>query len=121
MVALLTPLRSEIRSTDALRRSSSCISSIAAARTAPTCRLRPDVFYIRPMRKLRNMAQGTVKWFNSDKGFGFITPDGGGKDLFVHHSEILGSGHRSLQDNQRVQFEVEQAPKGPQAVRVTAI
>jgi CspA family cold shock protein len=67
------------------------------------------------------MAQGTVKWFNSDKGFGFITPDDGGKDLFVHHSEILESGHRSLQDNQRVQFEVEQAPKGPQAVRVTAI
>jgi CspA family cold shock protein len=67
------------------------------------------------------MAQGTVKWFNSDKGFGFITPDDGGKDLFVHHSEILASGHRSLQDNQCVQFEVEQAPKGPQAVRVTAI
>ena len=67
------------------------------------------------------MAQGTVKWFNSDKGFGFITPDDGGKDLFVHHSEILGSGYRSLQDNQRVQFEVEQAAKGPQAVRVTAI
>ena len=67
------------------------------------------------------MAQGTVKWFNSDKGFGFITPDDGGKDLFVHHSEIRGSGHRSLQDNQRVQFEVEQTPKGPQAVRVTAI
>jgi cold shock protein len=67
------------------------------------------------------MAQGTVKWFNSDKGFGFITPDDGGKDLFVHHSEILGSGYRSLQDNQRVQFEVEQSPKGPQAVRVTAI
>jgi cold shock protein len=73
------------------------------------------------MKKVRNMAQGTVKWFNSDKGFGFITPDDGGKDLFVHHSEILGSGYRSLQDNQRVQFEVEQAPKGPQAVRVTAM
>jgi cold shock protein len=67
------------------------------------------------------MAEGTVKWFNSDKGFGFIAPDGGGKDLFVHYSEILGGGHRSLQDNQRVQFEVEQGPKGPQAVRVTAI
>ena len=80
-----------------------------------------DVFYIRPMRKLRNMAQGTVKWFNSDKGFGFITPDGGGKDLFVHYSEIRGSGHRSLQDDQRVEFEVEQGPKGPQAVGVTAI
>jgi cold shock protein len=73
------------------------------------------------MKKVGNMAQGTVKWFNSDKGFGFITPDDGGKDLSVHHSEILGSGYRSLQDNQRVQFEVEQAPKGPQAVRVTAM
>lgn len=73
------------------------------------------------MRKLRNMAEGTVKWFNSDKGFGFITPDGGGKDLFVHYSEISGSGHRSLQENQRVQFEVEQGSKGPQAVRVSAI
>lgn len=67
------------------------------------------------------MAEGTVKWFNSDKGFGFITPDGGGKDLFVHYTEISGSGHRSLQDNERVQFEVEQGPKGPQAVRVSAI
>jgi cold shock protein len=67
------------------------------------------------------MAQGTVKWFNSDKGFGFITPDGGGKDLFVHYSEIRGSGHRSLEENQRVQFEVEQGAKGPQAVGVTAI
>jgi CspA family cold shock protein len=67
------------------------------------------------------MAQGTVKWFNSDKGFGFITPDDGGKDLFVHHSEIRASGDRSLEDNQRVQFEVEQGPKGPQAVGVTAI
>ena len=78
-------------------------------------------FSIRPVRKLRNMAQGTVKWFNSDKGFGFITPDGGGKDLFVHYSGIRGSGHRSLQESQRVQFEVQQGPKGPQAVGVTAI
>ena len=67
------------------------------------------------------MAQGTVKWFNSDKGFGFITPDDGGKDLFVHHSEIQGSGFRSLEENQRVQFEVEQGQKGPQAVKVTAV
>jgi CspA family cold shock protein len=67
------------------------------------------------------MAQGTVKWFNNDKGFGFITPDDGGKDLFVHHSEIQGSGFRSLEENQRVQFEVEQGQKGPQAVKVTAV
>ena len=67
------------------------------------------------------MAQGTVKWFNGDKGFGFITPDGGAKDVFVHFSEIRGSGFRTLEESQRVQFEVEQGPKGPQAVGVTAV
>ena len=67
------------------------------------------------------MAQGTVKWFNGDKGFGFITPDDGAKDLFVHYSEIQGSGPRSLEENQRVQFEVGQGAKGPQAVGVTAV
>ena len=67
------------------------------------------------------MAQGTVKWFNGDKGFGFITPDYGSKDVFVHFSEIRGSGFRTLEENQRVQFEVEQGPKGPQAVGVTAV
>ncbi len=64
------------------------------------------------------MAQGTVKWFNGEKGFGFITPDDGTKDLFVHYSEIQGNGYRSLEENQRVQFEVEQGAKGPQAVGV---
>jgi cold shock protein len=67
------------------------------------------------------MAQGTVKWFDGDKGFGFITPDDGAKDLFVHYSEIQGSGYRSLAENQRVQFEVGQGAKGPQAVGVTAV
>jgi CspA family cold shock protein len=62
-----------------------------------------------------------VKWFNGEKGFGFITPDDGAKDLFVHYSEIQGSGYRSLQESQRVQFEVEQGAKGPQAVGVTAV
>ena len=59
------------------------------------------------------MAQGTVKWFNSEKGFGFIAPDDGGADLFVHFSEIQGSGYRSLEENQRVEFEVGQGQKGP--------
>jgi CspA family cold shock protein len=61
------------------------------------------------------MAQGTVKWFNADKGFGFITQDGGDKDLFVHHSEIDARGFRSLDEGQRVQFEIRQGPKGEQA------
>ncbi|OFJ50947.1 cold-shock protein [Mycolicibacterium grossiae] len=67
------------------------------------------------------MAQGTVKWFNGEKGFGFITPDGGAEDVFVHYSAITGSGFRSLDENQRVQFEVERGAKGLQAVQVSAI
>lgn len=67
------------------------------------------------------MAQGTVKWFNGEKGFGFITPDGGGADLFVHYSEIDGRGFRSLDEGQRVEFEVGQGQKGPQATQVRAV
>lgn len=68
------------------------------------------------------MAQGTVKWFNSEKGFGFIAPDGDGDDdVFVHYTEIRGSGFRSLEENQRVQFDVGQGSKGPQATGVTPV
>jgi len=67
------------------------------------------------------MAQGTVKWFNSDKGFGFINIDGGNEDVFVHFSAIESNGYRSLDENQRVEFEVTQGPKGPQAERVRAL
>lgn len=67
------------------------------------------------------MAQGTVKWFNSERGFGFIAPDGGAEDVFVHCTEIRGTGLRSLEENQRVQFDVGQGTKGPQAVGVTLV
>jgi len=64
------------------------------------------------------MTQGTVKWFNAEKGFGFISQDGGGDDVFVHYSAIQSGGYRSLEENQRVQFEVVQGKKGPQAEQV---
>src|SRR3954470_18488579 len=67
------------------------------------------------------VAEGTVKWFNADKGFGFIAPDGGGPDVFVHYSAITSSGFRTLEENQRVSFETTQGPKGPQAEQVTPI
>ena len=67
------------------------------------------------------MAQGTVKWFNADKGYGFIAPDDGTPDVFVHHSAIKGDGFRSLEDNQRVEYTTSQGAKGPQADDVRAI
>jgi cold shock protein len=67
------------------------------------------------------MPTGTVKWFNDDKGFGFVTPDEGGKDLFVHHTGIEGSGFRSLQEGSKVSYEEEQSDKGPKAVKVTPL
>jgi cold shock protein len=67
------------------------------------------------------MASGTVKWFNSEKGFGFIAVDDGDADVFVHYSEIQGKGFRTLEENQRVEFEVGQGTKGPQATNVRAL
>jgi len=64
---------------------------------------------------------GIVKWFNNDKGFGFITPESGGKDLFVHHSDIVGTGFKSLEENSRVSFVAAQGQKGPQAKEVEVI
>jgi CspA family cold shock protein len=67
------------------------------------------------------MATGTVKWFSDEKGFGFITPDEGSKDLFVHHSSIEADGYRSLSEGARVEYESEQGDKGPKAINVRAI
>ena len=67
------------------------------------------------------MAQGTVKWFNAEKGFGFIAQEDGGDDVFVHYSAIQTQGYKSLDENQKVEFEVGQSPKGPQATGVRAI
>jgi cold shock protein len=67
------------------------------------------------------MAQGTVKWFNGEQGFGFIAVDGGGADVFVHYSAIDAGGYRSLDEGQRVEFDVEQGNKGPQATNVRVV
>jgi len=65
------------------------------------------------------VSTGTVKWFDAAKGFGFISPDEGGKDVFVHHSSINGDGYKTLDEGQKVTFETEQGAKGPAAVNVT--
>ena len=79
-----------------------------ASYTFPSTRRKSTVF----------MAQGTVKWFNAEKGFGFIAQEGGGPDVFVHYSAIDTQGYRSLDEDQKVEFEVTQGPKGPQADKV---
>ena len=67
------------------------------------------------------MTTGTVMWFNADKGFGFITPEDGSKDVFAHFSAINSGGFRSLEENQRVEFETQDGPKGPQAANITVL
>ncbi|KOU24008.1 cold-shock protein [Streptomyces sp. WM6372] len=67
------------------------------------------------------MANGTVKWFNAEKGFGFIAPEDGSADVFAHYSEIQGTGFKELQENQRVQYDVSRGAKGPQATNITVM
>lgn len=67
------------------------------------------------------MATGTVKWFNAEKGWGFIAPDGGGPDVFAHYSAITSSGFRTLEEDQKVEFEIVQGPKGPQASNIAPL
>jgi CspA family cold shock protein len=67
------------------------------------------------------MAQGTVKWFNDDKGYGFISPDGGDEDLFVHHTGIAGGGFKTLDEGAKVSYDATQGPKGMQAENVSAV
>ena len=84
---------------------------------------RGAAFYLMEPRKkkggLQDMPQGTVKWFNDEKGYGFISPDDGGEDLFVHHTGIAGSGFKSLEEGQKVTYEATQGRKGMQAENVT--
>jgi CspA family cold shock protein len=75
---------------------------------------------VRPIKEI-DMPQGSVKWFNAEKGFGFIAPDAGGADVFVHHSAIEVDGYRDLQENQRVEFDTTQGTKGPQAEHVRLV
>lgn len=70
------------------------------------------------LEEVETMTTGTVKWFSNEKGFGFITPASGSKDVFVHHSAIQGSGFKSLTEGQAVSFEVQESPKGPSAANV---
>ncbi len=85
------------------------------------CRLRGPHGQEPPQKGREQMARGTVKWFSDQKGYGFITPEDGSKDVFVHHSEIQGDGFKSLQEGQMVDFEVTSSPKGPQAANVVTV
>jgi cold shock protein len=77
--------------------------------------------FVKLVREVFFMASGTVKWFNDSKGYGFITPDEGTKDLFVHHSNIAGEGFKSLAEGARVEFEEREGQKGPEATNVAPV
>lgn len=80
----------------------------------------PEIIFLQGKYTM-SLETGTVKWFNESKGFGFIAPDNGSKDLFAHFKEIQGTGFKTLVENQRVEFEIKQGDKGPMAARIRAI
>ena len=102
-------------------RRSLCLTFLSVLPVGAAIQVRRLPVLTHPVRKENEMAQGTVKWFNAEKGFGFIEQDGGGPDVFCHFSAISGSGYRSLDEAQRVEFDVTQGQKGPQAENVRAI
>ncbi len=79
------------------------------------------LFFLFSQQETGNMATGIVKWFNDSKGFGFIEQEDGGKDVFVHHSGINSTGFKSLNEGDRVSFDIEEGPKGPSATNVTVL
>ena len=83
-------------------------------------KLETGIFYFL-LQEIANMANGTVKWFNDSKGFGFIEQEDGGKDVFVHHSGINSTGFKSLNEGDRVSFDIEEGQKGPSAANVTVV
>jgi CspA family cold shock protein len=83
--------------------------------------LRLHTAFVKLVEEVFSMATGTVKWFNDAKGYGFITPDEGGKDVFVHFSNISGSGFKSLAENSRVEYEPREGQKGPEATNVVLV
>src|SRR5579871_5793876 len=92
--------------------------SISARVSRSRASRRPSVFRCTRPPEGNQMATGTVKWFSDEKGFGFITPDDSGKDLFVHHTAIIGNGFRTLAEGAKVSYDAEQGPKGPAAANV---
>ena len=98
--------------------------SIVRIRSSPSRRARPDRAsrsFCCSLYKGITLSTGTVKWFDAAKGFGFIAPEDGGKDVFVHHTAITGDGYKTLDEGQKVSFDIEQGQKGPAAVNVTAM
>jgi CspA family cold shock protein len=97
------------------------LSSPAITRASPVRARRFPYPFLSLVREVFSLASGTVKWFNDSKGYGFITPDEGTKDLFVHHSNIAGEGFKTLAEGARVEYEAREGEKGPEATNVAPV